>query len=308
VKKDSTKRKCELAWGCDYTKYRSGGSVFTIDRFGSRKKKTQCYVKETEYSGDIDNNPVFDSGSLTEMTLAQCKSECTRKTDSYGRPCVAIEWGDEGKAQSASTKKRCELAWGCDDRMKWSGGSVFMRKDSSSYGSPSRNLNAQCYVEEKEYSDDIENNPVFEYSDELTLAQCQSKCAKKTDSKGRPCVAIEWKDGGEAQKDSKKKQCALAWGCDYTGHWKDGSVFMRTDFDSEEQKRQAGGAETETGDGNERQDIFVGVGSVVAVVAAVVLVVYIRKYFCSQKAGGMKQHMLGSQADEYGATLELSVN
>ena len=66
--------------------------------------------------------------------------------------------------------------------------------------------------------------------------------------------------------------------------------------------------ETETEDGNGREDIFIGIGSVVAVVGAVVLAVCIWKSVCSQNAGRMKQYIVGSPADEYGATLELSAS
>merc|ERR1719295_1495466 len=96
----------------------------------------------------------------------------------------------------------------------------------------------------------------------MTLAQCQKKCTKKTDSKGRPCVAIEWKDKGEAQKDSKQKQCALVWGCDYTVYWSGGSVFMRTEYNERQQMRREAddeqlddGAETEDEDEDENGNV-----------------------------------------------------
>ena len=94
----------------------------------------------------------------------------------------------------------------------------------------SRIANAQCYVDSKEFNDDRVNNPIFEgggFIGTLTLAECQAACDSRTDSRGRPCVAIEWRDGGNEQSESSAKPCALAWGCDGTKHWGGGSVFMR---------------------------------------------------------------------------------
>ena len=59
--------------------------------------------------------------------------------------------------------------------------------------------NRQCIVREKEYSDDRLDNPIFEgggFIGTMTLAECMSHCDLSQDSKGRPCVAIEWSDGG----------------------------------------------------------------------------------------------------------------
>ena len=89
--------------------------------------------------------------------------------------------------------------------------------------------NEQCYVNEAEYDDDILHNPIFEgggFIGNYTLAECLAHCDSSTDSKGRPCVAIEWSDGGEAQSSDTTKLCALAWGCDYTASWDGGSVYQ----------------------------------------------------------------------------------
>jgi len=196
------------------------------DAYVTRNARAQCYVEQTEYSGDRLDNPIFEGGGfIGSMTLSECLEQCGSRTDSKGRSCVAVEWSDGGNAQSDSTKKNCALAWGCDYTKYWGGGSVFMKDDYAEW-----NFNAQCYVEETEYSGDRLDNPIFEgggFIGTMTLSDCKSQCARRTDSKGRPCVAIEWSDGGKAQSDSTKKNCALAWACDYTTYWGGGSVFVR---------------------------------------------------------------------------------
>jgi len=91
--------------------------------------------------------------------------------------------------------------------------------------------NQQCYVYETEYDGDRLDNPIFEgggFIGTYTLDECWAHCETSTDSKGRPCVAIEWSDGGDAQSSSTTKSCALAWGCDYTEYWSGGSVYQMT--------------------------------------------------------------------------------
>jgi len=223
---DSTTKSCALAWACDWTEPWSGGSVFMKDEYVTRNARAQCYVEQTEYSGDRLDNPIFEGGGfIGSMTLSECLEQCGSRTDSKGRSCVAVEWSDGGAVQSDSTKKNCALAWGCDYTKYWGGGSVFMKDDYAEW-----NFNAQCYVEETEYSGDRLDNPIFEgggHIGTMTLSDCKAQCASSTDSDGRPCVAIEWKDGGNAQSDSTTKKCALAWGCDYTTYWGGGSVYVR---------------------------------------------------------------------------------
>jgi len=192
-----------------------------------RNANAQCYVEETVYSGDRLDNPIFEGGGfIGTMTLADCLDQCASRSDSKGRPCVAVEWSDGGNVQSDSTTKSCALAWGCDYTKYWSGGSVFPMEHAE------WNFNAQCYVEETEHNGDRLDNPIFEgggFIGTMTLSECKLQCALRTDSRGRPCVAIEWSDGGSAQSDSTSKACALAWGCDYTKYWSGGSVYMQRD-------------------------------------------------------------------------------
>lgn len=54
-----------------------------------------------------------------------------------------------------------------------------------------------------------------------------AECDTSFDSYERPCVAIEWSDGGIVQSSDTIKSCALAWGCDYTEYWSGGSVFKK---------------------------------------------------------------------------------
>lgn len=89
--------------------------------------------------------------------------------------------------------------------------------------------NQQCYVYETEYDGDRLSNPIFEgegFIGTYTLDECWAHCATDFDSKGRPCVAIEWSDGGLTQSSTTTKDCALAWGCDYTEYWSGGSVYQ----------------------------------------------------------------------------------
>merc|ERR1719334_2887547 len=65
----------------------------------------------------------------------------------------------------------------------------------------------------------------------MTLSECQAACDSRTDSNGRPCVAVEWSDGGNEQLDSTAKSCALAWACDWTESCSGGSVFTRDPAD-----------------------------------------------------------------------------
>jgi len=69
-------------------------------------------------------------------------------------------------------------------------------------------------------------NPIWNVGT-LTLDECLDRCDSETDNQGRECVAIEWKDGGNAQPTSATKQCKLAWGCDSFVRWNWGSVFLR---------------------------------------------------------------------------------
>jgi len=65
------------------------------------------------------------------------------------------------------------------------------------------------------------------------------------------------------------------------------------------------GKSSNNGDsGNETQDIYIGIGLVIAGVVVVVLALTIWKCICSQK--GMKEYIIGSMSEEYGTTLELS--
>ena len=97
--------------------------------YKERLAKKQCVVGK-------DNNPIFGGKAIGTMTLNECKARCNTDKDSKGRPCVAIEWADGGKALSSTTKKGCALAWGCDSTKGWNGGSVFKRLESAAYTAP----------------------------------------------------------------------------------------------------------------------------------------------------------------------------
>merc|ERR1740123_1126437 len=73
----------------------SSGIVDTSDRFGEQMSQQQCIGNETEYDDDDSGNPIW--GGIGQVTLAECMEHCQNDTDSYGRPCVAIEWSDDGQ-------------------------------------------------------------------------------------------------------------------------------------------------------------------------------------------------------------------
>jgi len=220
-----------------------GITAVSAGYYSPRLSNAQCFTNAVEYSGDRVDNPIFEGGGfIGSLTLEDCQSACDSRKDSKGRPCVAIEWSDGGNAQSDSTTKSCALAWACDYTQSWSGGSVFTKEYET------KNANAQCYVEATEYSGDRLDNPIFEgggFVGTMTLADCLDQCASSTDSRGRPCVAIEWSDGGNAQSESTTKSCALAWGCDYTKYWSGGSVFPIDHYGSRNLNAQCFVEETE---------------------------------------------------------------
>lgn len=129
--------------------------------------------------------------------------------DETGAPDTAVKCPEEHRAYS-----------GLDDHCD---------SGNSEYGS--RMAQRQCYVHHTEYDGDSVSNPMFlnhDWSETFTLSECQALCDSSSDSHGRPCVAIEWSDGGNVQSTGTRKQCGLAWGCDYTESWGGGSVFMKS--------------------------------------------------------------------------------
>merc|ERR1711924_520101 len=84
----------------------------------------------------------------------------------------------------------------------------------------------QCYVngDKAVHHGDRLDNPVFGgggFIGTLTLDDCKARCNTDKGPKGRPCVAIEFSDGGGAS--TGKRSCALLWGCDYVKDWSGGS-------------------------------------------------------------------------------------
>jgi len=164
------------------------------------------------------------------LRLDECKARCNRERDSKGRSCVAIEWKDDGHNLASNEKRSCALLWGCDTLSHWGGGSVFEKhtQPSPTYGK--RHATKQCFVDRIQYPGDRKDNPVFEgggFVGVLRLDECKARCNRERDSKGRSCVAIEWKDDGHNLKYSEKRSCALLWGCDSLSHWGGGSVFEK---------------------------------------------------------------------------------
>ena len=90
-----------------------------------RTPNAQCHadIDAIEFEGDSVSNPVWNVGS---QTLSQCKELCSIGIDEHGRPCVAIEWADEGGDVPAHETRNCNLAWACDNTPFWGGGSVYI--------------------------------------------------------------------------------------------------------------------------------------------------------------------------------------
>ena len=85
----------------------------------------------------------------------------------------------------------------------------------------------ECHSNTTQYDGDTLDNPLFGQETGLTLDECMTKCEETVDEYGRPCVAIEWKDGGEEQLANYTAKCNLAWGCDKTMDFGGNSVFMK---------------------------------------------------------------------------------
>lgn len=84
-------------------------------------------------------------------------------------------------------------------------------------------------MNQKQFDDDDVASPIWVGYEQQTLQECMAKCENEVDSRGRPCVAIEWSDEGQVPDsiDDTKKPCALAWGCDYLEPRTGGSVYKR---------------------------------------------------------------------------------
>ena len=87
-----------------------------------------------------------------------------------------------------------------------------------------KSVKSQCYSNTVELEGDRLDNPVWSVGDQ-TLSQCKAMCSTERDAFGRPCVAIEYKDGGQNLPASEKRNCNMAWACDFTESWSDGSVY-----------------------------------------------------------------------------------
>jgi len=64
--------------------------------------------------------------SQQSMSFADCKAACPTAVDSQGRPCIAIEFPDNGAVPDDSSVNNCMLMWGCDDQASWNGGSIYL--------------------------------------------------------------------------------------------------------------------------------------------------------------------------------------
>merc|ERR1719188_1374214 len=81
--------------------------------FSEPNKGQQCWARDTkvQYPGDSTHQPSIET---TSQTLNECKARCSYTKDSYGRPCVAVEWEDWGNVQNENEKRKCSLMWACD--------------------------------------------------------------------------------------------------------------------------------------------------------------------------------------------------
>merc|ERR1719229_1874065 len=101
-------------------------------------------------------------------------------------------------------------------------------------GYGSRQSNKQCHADRIQYGGDDTDNPIW-FAGHFTLADCMAACDIGTDGHGRPCVAIEWSDGGGNPSAGVTEDCALAWACDSLASWNKhwfwktggGSVFFK---------------------------------------------------------------------------------
>jgi len=242
----STRSRCAFAWGCDYTKYWGGGSVWRPTKACLTTKNgrewcqdsmSQCFVNKKQLWHDRLDNPMFNGGGFWSLatTMEECARKCAdpRTMDRYGRRCVAFEFS-KPFTTTLSSRSRCAFAWGCDYTKYWGGGSVW-RPTKACLTTRSgkkwcQDTKSQCFVTRKRYRYDRLDNPMFNgggfWSTATTMEQCARECAnpRNVDPKGRRCVAFEFSIPSKTNLHSRSR-CAFAWGCDYTKYWSGGSVW-----------------------------------------------------------------------------------
>jgi len=109
----------------------------TSGGFWESHSYSQCLtdVENLAYPTDQTDNPVFDgSGFADSMTLAECQASCLNSEDSYGRPCVAVEWSSN--SLNPSTQANCAFAWACDYVSGWNDGSSHIYNSGAATASP----------------------------------------------------------------------------------------------------------------------------------------------------------------------------
>jgi len=179
--------------------------------------------------------------------------------------------------------------------------------------------NQQCYVYETEYDGDRLDNPIFEgggFIGTYTLDECWAHCETDFDSKGRPCVAIEWSDGGDAQSSSTTKSCALAWGCDYTEYWSGGSVYQMTTTVSVNAAAAVSGGEVIAEEVNETNSTGNGsldwvttvIGAMIGVVAIGAVVVFLMLMTKKRKRAAEEEKTEMSNAVPQHVVPEMSIS
>jgi len=189
-------------------------SVKTLDKNGVSVRKSSCseYRQMNEFRNLVEK--IDTKYKFTDVyTPVQVNNVCSTKTCQHsegyhmGKPVTCGGFLPKYDFSSIVIDSSSDE---CCTNMKWQ-----------------TNKLAQCYVDAKNYSNDILGNPVFNNRvfGKLTLQDCKAKCLNPStkDPKGRPCVAVEFHSTSTNPK--QQANCSLLWGCDYTKPWIGGNVF-----------------------------------------------------------------------------------
>jgi len=185
---------CALAWGCDYTRYWSGGKTY------------------------IRNPPTFspsDAPTTPQPTFAPSDAPTTSK------PTFSPS---DAPTTSKPTFAPSEVPTTSNPTFVPSKSPIITPQETQYTG----HATSQCYVNSIQHSGDRLDNPIFNgggFIGSVTGSECAAKCddPSNKDKHGRTCVAFEH----SSQDYNAVASCALAWGCDYTRDWSGGKTYIR---------------------------------------------------------------------------------
>lgn len=87
-------------------------------------------VQYNHYNVD---DPYYEAGS---KTLDECKTACDEALATYGVPCVAIEWNDNGVELGSNERRDCHVVKRCDYMGSDNAQSVYLKITGIQYVMP----------------------------------------------------------------------------------------------------------------------------------------------------------------------------